>query len=174
MTTLRSVLALGLLVAFVGAGFAAEDAEEKKKGKKDRPARQAKLIKIPDSITLSDEQKTKLEAIEAEYGPKVATSRKEALGLTKEQREQMMQIRKDAKASGEKVDPKSLMDQIGVTAEQQEAMKASRKAAMDLRHEALEKSVAVLNTDQVEAFKKANRMRTPKEKKNKKKPSGDV
>jgi Spy/CpxP family protein refolding chaperone len=94
----RSVLALGL-AALVIAPLFAQDAQ-KGKGKGNRPgARDA--FALPRSITLSDDQKSKLEDIKKKYEGKLAEIRKKG-ELTKEQQDARAKAMEEAKSAGKK------------------------------------------------------------------------
>jgi Spy/CpxP family protein refolding chaperone len=82
-----------LAFAFTAPTFAAE-----KKNKKAPSA-----IKVPKGIELTDEQKTKVDALNKEFGPKLAACRKEAAGvITADQKKARSEAMKAAKAAGKK------------------------------------------------------------------------
>lgn len=96
----QAVLAVGLMVSLISPATAADEA--KGKGKKAAAAGQ-QVFAIPKEITLTDEQKTKLEAIKKEHGPKVSElTKKIDESLTDEQKKARKEAGDKAKADGKK------------------------------------------------------------------------
>jgi hypothetical protein len=96
MKTIAHTLSLLLLAfAVITPTFAADKAKNKK------PA--AVAVKVPKGITLNEDQRGKLAALNKEFGPKLAACRKEAAGIvTADQRKAQAAAIKEAKAAGKK------------------------------------------------------------------------
>ena len=69
----RTVMTLSLTACLLGSAFVGDAAAQKEKGKKKAGmAAGQQIFNLPKEITLTDEQKTKLEEIKKEHGPKLA------------------------------------------------------------------------------------------------------
>jgi F0F1-type ATP synthase membrane subunit b/b' len=90
MKTIAHTLSLLLLAfAVITPTFAADKAKNKK------PA--AVAVKVPKGITLNEDQRGKLAALNKEFGPKLAACRKEAAGIvTADQRKALAAAIKEA------------------------------------------------------------------------------
>lgn len=61
------------------------------------------VFKLPVQVTLTDEQKTKLESVKTEFGPQVETLQKKSAGiLTDDQKKLRSEAAKSAKLAGKK------------------------------------------------------------------------
>ena len=97
----QAVLTVGLMVSFVSSAGAADEA--KGKGKKNAAAAGQQVFAIPKEITLTDDQKAKVEAIKKEHGPKVAElTKKIDESLTDEQKKARKEAGDKARADGKK------------------------------------------------------------------------
>ena len=132
-TICKSLIVLGLLAGVAGSVQAAEKA---KKAKKDPTAAS---FKLPPTVTLTDEQQTKLEEVKKEFSPKVSELLDKKNGiLTADQKKARADAVKAAKAEGKK--GKDL------TSAGEEAMKLSddqkeQMAAVDKDLQALNKEI---------------------------------
>lgn len=94
-----SVLAVAAVMA--SSVSAAEDAAKGKKDKDNKAV--AKSFELPAAITLTDEQKTKLEEVKKEFEPKVKeVVKKQSEILTADQKKARAAATKSAKAAGKK------------------------------------------------------------------------
>lgn len=122
------------------------------KKKTDKPAAApAAMYKLPETIKLTDEQKTKLAAINKEYTPKFqALAKKGNDILTKEQKTARREAMKEAKEAGKK--PKEIQAAVAaamkLSDEQQEQMDKVKAEQMKLRTEMEGKVVALLTPEQ--------------------------
>jgi hypothetical protein len=131
-TFCKSLIVLGLLAAVAGSAQAAEKA---KKPKKDPTTAS---FKLPATITLNDEQQTKLEEVKKEYSPKVSELLDKKNGiLTADQKKARAEAVKAAKAEGKK--GKDLM------AAGEEAMKLSDDQKQQIA--AIDKDLKALNKE---------------------------
>ena len=88
-----------LLLAFAFAAPTYSADNEKKKKKKPAPA----AVRVPKGIELNEDQRAKVEALNKEFGPKLAACRKEAAGvITADQKKARSEAMKAAKAAGKK------------------------------------------------------------------------
>ena len=99
MKTIIHSLSLLLLAFAVITPTFADDKAKKGKKKKTAPA----AIKVPSGVTLNEDQRAKLAALNKEFGPKLAACRKEAAGIiTADQKKAMATAAKEARAAGKK------------------------------------------------------------------------
>ncbi len=141
-TRTLTILTLALLLASpLGA------ADKKKKGERGKKkARRAPVaVFVPKSIELTDEQKTKVAALNKEYGPKLAELQKK-LALTPEQRKAGAKAHKAIKESGKKGKEaqQAMAAALNLTDEQKQVQKEQRA----LRREARQKFLALLTPEQ--------------------------
>jgi hypothetical protein len=155
------VLAVGMVSAQAEKG--------KGKGKKGDAAGAAigALFTLPPEITLSDEQKTKLDALKTEWSDKLKTAFPKGqmeTYLTDEQKAAAKTARAEAKSAGKKgKEAKEALDAaIKMTDEQKEKLKAGAKEWNDLKSQVEEKVRELLTDDQ------KSKMPAPKKRKNKK------
>jgi len=144
MKTAAKTFVLLLLVALTAAPLSAED---KKKGKKKGQGNrlETQILKRFSKAELSEEQTTKIKALIAQHGPKIAAAAKKG-AISKEQKQARTEAIKKAKADGKK--GKALRAAgdaaAGLTAEQ----KAAAKEAATSRAALLKAAVALLSAEQ--------------------------
>lgn len=145
------VLALGMSV-IIGLPLLAQDAKEKKgKKKKGENAAVAQAFAFLSSIELTDEQKTKLEAIKTECSPKIVElGKKRADILTKEQMDIQKKIRAEGKSAGKKKKEveQEVQDAMKMTDEQRTKLQEVNKEAAELTAQIREKVGAILTDEQ--------------------------
>ncbi|WP_254507450.1 hypothetical protein [Anatilimnocola floriformis] len=119
----KCVIALGL-TCFALLALTASAQNEEKKGKK-APDPTAAVSKKLEAIELTAEQKTKIDAIKAEHGPKLkAATEKVAKALTPEQMKARREATAAAKADGKKGKElaASVKEALKLTPEQEKAL----------------------------------------------------
>ena len=98
----RLMVVCGLMVSMVSSIGMAQDAQGKGKKKAAMEAGQ-QIFTLPNEITLTDDQKTKLEAIKKEHGPKLSElTKKLDESLTDEQKKARKAAGDKARADGKK------------------------------------------------------------------------
>ena len=140
--TITILSACLLTVAFVAPAVAADK-------KKKTPV----AIKVPKSIELTADQKTKLDALNKEFGPKLAECRKKAASIiTADQKKARAEATKKAKADGKK--GKELRAAanaaVAITADQK-TQQAECKKAMGALNKEIRTQFAALLTDEQKA-----------------------
>ncbi|HVV99862.1 MAG TPA: hypothetical protein VHB77_05960 [Planctomycetaceae bacterium] len=150
-TFCKSLLVLGLLA---GAAGSVQAAEKAKKAKKDPTAAS---FNLPAAITLTDEQRTKLDEVKKEYSPKVSELLDKKNGiLTADQKKARAEAVKAAKAEGKK--GKDLMaageEAMKLSDDQKEQMAAVDKDLKALNKEIRGKITEFLTDEQKAALKK--------------------
>ena len=154
--------ALTLVLAMsISASLMAADEKGKGKGKgqakgKKPAAKQVSIVRIPQGIELTADQKAKVAEINKEYGPQVAALRKEMAGImTPEKRKAMAEARKAAAADGKKgKDALAAAEAAaGLTAADKAKLEEVRKKQMELAKAAKEKFLGVLTDDQKKSLK---------------------
>ena len=138
-----------LTVSFVAPAVAAD------KKKKKAPT----AVKVPKGIELTAEQKTKVDALNKEFGPKLAECRKKAASIiTADQKKARAAATKKAKADGKK--GKELRTAanaaFAITADQK-AQQAECKKAMGALQKQIRTQFAALLTDEQKAKIKAGK-----------------
>ena len=159
--TLQGLLVLTLAVVLAMPAMAAEEKKKKKK-KKGRKAPVA--VRVPKSITLTDDQKKQVAEINKEFGPKLAEVQKAVNGvISKEQRQARNAANKKAKADGVKGKARNAKIQaaLNLTDDQKAKMKELTKKRQDVQKAARAKFVEILTAEQ--------KAKLPKKKKGKKK-----
>ena len=143
------VLALALVFGLVTPGLC-QDAKAKRlkpnAARKDRSS-----VHLPKDITLTDEQKKKVEEIEKEYAPKMKDLHEKLKKvLTEEQKKARHNVTKDAKTGGKrgKEVQQAVKEAMKLTEEQQKEHKAIESKIRELRQEILEKVKPTLTDDQ--------------------------
>lgn len=139
------------LAAFLLSPVMAEDAKAKKKAnaRKEQPA-----VQLPKDITLTDEQKTKVAALEKEFAPKMKELREKLdKVITEEQKKARLEVMKEAREKGKegkkgKELAQAIKDAMKLTEEQQKKYDETEKQIVALRHEILEKVKPLLTDDQ--------------------------
>jgi hypothetical protein len=140
--TITILTACFLAVAFVAPAVAAD-----KKKKKKAPA----AVRVPKTIELTADQKTKLDALNKEYGPKLAELRAKAASvITKDQKKARAEATKKAKADGKKGKElrAAVTAAVAITADQKAQQAESKKAMGALNKEIRTKFAALLTDEQ--------------------------
>ena len=141
--TITILSACLLAVAFVAPAVAAD------KKKKKAPT----AVKVPKSIELTADQKTKLDALNKEFGPKLAECRKKAASIiTADQKKARTEAMKKAKADGKKGKElrAAVNAAVAITADQK-AQQAECKKAMGALNKEVRTQFAALLTDEQKA-----------------------
>lgn len=126
------------------------------------------MYKLPETVTPTEEQKAKIEAINKEYTPKFrALAKKGSDALTAEQKTARREAMKKAKEAGKK--GKELQSEVEsamkLTDEQKEQLAKVKAETMKLRQEMEGKVVALLTPEQkAELPKKGKRGKSNKKK----------
>ena len=108
-------------------------------------------IKVPKSIELTADQKTKLDALNKEFGPKLAECRKKAASIiTADQKKARAEAVKKAKADGkEGKELKAAANAaLAITADQKTQQSECKKAMGALNKEIKTQFVALLTDEQ--------------------------
>ena len=141
--TLAILTACVLAVSFVAPVMAAD------KKKKKAPT----AVKVPMGIELTADQKTKLDALNKEFGPKLAECRKKAAGIiTADQKKARAEAVKKAKADGKKGKEVQAAANaaVAITADQKK-LQAETKKAMGALNKEIRTQFAALLTDEQKA-----------------------
>ena len=141
--TLTILTACVLAVSFVTPVMAAD------KKKKKAPT----AVKVPMGIELTADQKTKLDALNKEFGPKLAECRKKAAGIiTADQKKARAEAVKKAKADGKKGKEVQAAANaaLAITADQK-TQQAECKKAMQALNKEIKTQFAALLTDEQKA-----------------------
>jgi len=141
--TLAILTACVLAVSFVTPVMAAD------KKKKKAPT----AVKVPMGIELTADQKTKLDALNKEFGPKLAECRKKAAGIiTADQKKARAEAVKKAKADGKKGKEVQAAANaaLAITADQK-TQQAECKKAMQALNKEIKTQFAALLTDEQKA-----------------------
>ncbi|MDP6905586.1 MAG: hypothetical protein QF406_14195 [Verrucomicrobiota bacterium] len=139
--TLTILTACVLAVSFVTPVMAAD------KKKKKAPT----AVKVPMGIELTADQKTKLDALNKEFGPKLAECRKKAAGIiTADQKKARAEAVKKAKADGKKGKEVQAAANaaLAITADQKTQQAECKKAMQALNKEIKTQFAALLTDDQ--------------------------
>jgi len=139
--TLTILTACVLAVSFVTPVMAAD------KKKKKAPT----AVKVPMDIELTADQKTKLDALNKEFGPKLAECRKKAAGIiTADQKKARAEAVKKAKADGKKGKEVQAAANaaLAITADQKTQQAECKKAMQALNKEIKTQFAALLTDDQ--------------------------
>jgi hypothetical protein len=140
--TITILTACVLTLSFVAPAVAADK-------KKKTPV----AIKVPKSIELTAEQKTKLDALNKEFGPKLAECRKkQASIITADQKKARAEAMKKAKADGKKGKElrAAVNAALAITADQK-TKQAETKKAMAALNKQIKTQFAALLTDEQKA-----------------------
>ena len=108
-------------------------------------------IKVPKSIELTAEQKTKLDALNKEFGPKLAECRKkQASIITADQKKASKEAMKKAKADGKKGKElrAAVNAALAITADQKTKQTETKKAMAALNKEIKTQFAALLTDEQ--------------------------
>ena len=139
--TITILTACFLAIAFVAPAVAAD------KKKKKAPT----AVKVPKSIELTADQKTKLDALNKEFGPKLAECRKKAASIiTAVQKKARAEATKKAKADGKKGKElrTAVNAAVAITADQKTQQTECKKAMGALNKEIRTQFAALLTDDQ--------------------------
>ena len=161
----RTVTTLGLAACLMGTAFVGDAAAQKEKGKKKAGmATGQQIFTLPKEITLTDDQKSKLEEIKKEHGPKLAElTKKMDDTLTADQKKARKEAGDKARADGKKgKDLQSAVDAaVNLTDDQKQAQEEVKPELTKLQGAIREKIHGLLTDDQKTHYK------LPKAKKNK-------
>ena len=148
---MRTMLTLALALLLASPAIALAKGEKKPAP---CPAKQA-IDQMTKNLTLTAEQKTKLDGIAKEMGPKMMDAMKAGDVLTKEQKKAGHDAAKAAKAEGKKgKELKQAADEaIKATPEQKSKMDDSAKQLKGLQKDLREKVMSVLTPEQRDQLK---------------------
>ena len=147
--TITILSACLLTVAFVAPAVAADK-------KKKTPV----AIKAPKSIELTADQKTKLDALNKEFGPKLAECKAKANSIvTKDQKKARAEAYKKAKADGKEGKERRAAANaaLALTADQKAQQAETKKAMMVLNKEIKTQFAAILTDEQKAKRKQGNK-----------------
>ena len=132
-----------LTVAFTAPAVAAD------KKKKKVP----NVVKVPKGIELDADQKTKVEALNKEFGPKLAECRKkQASIITKDQKKARAEAVKKAKADGKKgKELQAAANAVLALTDDQKAQQVECKKAIGALQKEIKTQFAALLTDEQKA-----------------------
>ena len=139
--TITILTACVLTVSFVAPAVAVD------KKKKKAPT----AVKVPSSIELTADQKTKLDALNKEFGPKLAECKAKANSIvTKDQKKARVEAVKKAKADGKKgKELRAAADAaLAITADQKAQQAECKKATGALQKEIKAQFAALLTDEQ--------------------------
>ena len=141
--TLTILTACVLAVSFVTPVMAAD------KKKKKAPT----AVKVPKGIELTADQKTKVDALNKEFGPKLAECRKKAASIiTADQKKARTEAVKKAKADGKKgKEVQAAANAAVAITDDQKAQQAETKKAMGALNKEIRTQFAALLTDDQKA-----------------------
>ena len=167
MRAVRYVLVLALVLA-ITAPLMAQEKARKKGQKRRRPAAREGSTILPkqllEGLELSAEQKTKMEALNKEFGPKLKEARAKMEGIvTDEQKKARAEAMKAAKEAGKK--GRELREAaeaaVQLTDEQKAKMAEVKKVMGPLQKEIREKFIALLTPEQKEVVKEKMKKARP-------------
>ena len=155
MKTIIRTLSLLLVALAVITPTFADDKAKKGKKKKSAPA----AIKVPGGVTLNEDQRAKLAALNKELGPKLAACRKEAAGIiTADQKKARAAALKEAKAAGKKgKELREAAEAAFKVSEDQKTKQAECKKAMGALQKEVRAGLAAILTDEQKAKLRAGR-----------------
>ena len=156
---LGTVAVLALAVLAASPAWAAKEDGKKKKGNK----AVAKVFELPTEITLTAEQKTKLDEVKKEFEPKLTeVAKKQNDILTAEQKTARAEAQKAGKAAGKKgKDLKADVDAaVKLTDEQKKKQDEAAKEMKEMTGKVKEKIGTILTEEQ------KTHLKTKKKKKN--------
>ena len=152
MRIVRSLLVLAVALLMVCPALA----QEKKGGKRGARGAGDLTAGMLRGVTLTDEQKTKVEGIKKEYGPKVAEAMKKADVRTDEQKKAAADAEKAARDAGKsrREIAAAARDAVKLTDEQKAKQKEARQAMMAVMKEVRGKVMDVLTQEQKDQVQK--------------------
>ena len=168
---MRMVLTLAVALLIAGPVLAGPKKHDGKKCDKDAASPATKMVdQITKGLTLTDDQKTKLDDIKKEFDPKLAAAVKAQDVLTPEQKQAGKDAAKAAKADGKKgKDLKQAVEEATkATAEQKTKMSDAAKDVKSLHKDLREKVLALLTPDQKEQLKPKSKPKKDKKEKEQK------
>ena len=147
--TLTILTACVLAVSFVTPVMAAD------KKKKKAPT----AVRVPKTVELTADQKTKLDALNKEFGPKLAELRKkQASIITADQKKARAEATKKAKADGKKgKELRAVTNAAFAFTADQKTQQAETKKAMGALQKEIRTQFAALLTDEQKAKLKAGK-----------------
>ena len=148
--TIIILIACVLTVSFVAPAVAAD------KKKKKAPT----AVKVPKGIELTADQKTKLDALNKEFGPKLAECKAKAGSIvTKDQKKARVEALKKAKADGKKgKELRAAADAaLALSAVQKTLQAETKKALLALNKEIKTQFAAILTDEQKAKRKQGNK-----------------
>ena len=148
---MRTMLTVALALLLASPAIALAKGEKKPAP---CPAKQA-IDQMTKNLTLTAEQKEKLDGIAKEFGPKMMDAMKAGDVLTKEQKKARHEAEKAAKAAGKKGKElkQAADDATKATPEQKDKMAEAEKQMKELRKDLREKVMSVLTDEQKEQLK---------------------
>ena len=135
-----------LTACFLAVAFAAPAVAADKKKKKAPTA-----VRVPKTVELTADQKTKLAALNKEFGPKLAELRAKAASvITKDQKKARAEAMKKAKADGKKGKELQAATNaaLALTDDQKKQQAETKKATRALQKEIKAKFAALLTDEQ--------------------------
>jgi len=154
MRTARIAVTLALAILIAGPALGAA---KKKPEKKPPPCPAAQRVeKMLAGLTLTDEQKSELDKVKNEFGPKLVEALKKTDVLTPEQKKARDEAFKAAKAAGKtgKELKEAAEAAVKLSDEQKARLKEARAAVTDLQKELDKRVMSLLTADQKEQLKK--------------------
>ncbi|MEK6258490.1 MAG: hypothetical protein AABP62_07700 [Planctomycetota bacterium] len=151
----RATVVFGLMLSMLASVGSAQEAKGKGK-KKDAAAGGQQVFQLPKEITLTDEQKTKLEALKKEHSPKLAElAKKLDEGITDEQKKARREAMTKARADGKKgKDLQAEVDKaLNLTDEQKKKRAETQPEMSKLQLSIKEQIHAMLTDDQKTHYK---------------------
>jgi Spy/CpxP family protein refolding chaperone len=169
LTRCLSVFALAALIGVVVADEKKPDAKkpDAKKPDEKKPAPLGQFG-FPDTVKLSDAQRAKLEALKAEYTPKVEElAKKTSTIMTKERQAAVAEARKKAAADGKKGPEleKAVQAALKLTEAEQAQMKEINASRQKLMAEINKKKAEVLTEEQKKQLQPKPKTEPAKDKK---------
>lgn len=143
-----------LSLALCGIVMSSAMAQDAAKKKKNQPAKEQPAVQLPKEIELTEEQKTKVAALEKEYGPKMKELREKLNKImTEEQKKARLDVMKEAREKGKegkkgKELAEAIKSAMKLTEEQQKTYDEADKKIVALRQEILEKVKPLLTDEQ--------------------------
>ena len=153
MRTARIVLILAVAVLIASPLWAAP---REKKAKKAPPCpADQRITRMLEGVTVTDDQKAKLDALKKEFGPKMVEARKKGDVLTPEQKKERAAAEKKAKEEGKKGKElyAAVAEAIKATDEQKAKMAEAAKEGYALGRELDKKVLEILTDEQAAAVK---------------------
>ena len=153
MRTARIVLILAVAVLIASPVWAQKKAAAKKPAP--CPADQ-RICKLVEGLELTADQKTKLDALKKEFGPKLVAAMKTGDVLTADQKKARREAEQKAKADGKtgKDLLKAVAEAVTLTEDQKAKQAESRKAVGALAKDLEKAAMAVLTDEQKATLKK--------------------